>query len=169
MPALPNDPILMKLQGSSLDDEDLLEHRLSETDGALINSVEAGGGGVTEVFVVVWFWTTVWIDGDGVTDVDSGDVSELVAAVLAVPVVLKINWNEPLTHRIVRKRKLLLTFPKNMWLSPSKALRWSSFELYRSPWTVLLCCLNFRTSSISKSGSHSKEILSSRLFPNGCT
>lgn len=94
-PALPNDPIFMKLQPSSFDDVDLLEHRLSETDGTPSSSVVDGGGGVTEVFVITWFWTTVWIEGDGVTDteVDSGDVSELAAAVLAlaVPVVLKIK------------------------------------------------------------------------------
>lgn len=93
MPALPNDPILMKLQPSSVEDDDLLEHRLSDTDGTLSSSaVVDDGGGVTEVFVVTWFWTTVWIEGDGVTDteVDSGDVSELVAAaVVAGPVVLE--------------------------------------------------------------------------------
>lgn len=56
IPALPNDPILMKLQPSSFDDDDLLEHRLSETDGTLSSSiVDGGGGGVTEVFVIAWF------------------------------------------------------------------------------------------------------------------
>lgn len=44
IPALPNDPILMKLKPSSLDDDDLLEHRLSETDGTLSSSVVDGGG-----------------------------------------------------------------------------------------------------------------------------
>lgn len=45
----------MKLQPSSFDDDDLLEHRLSETDGTLNNSAadDDGGVGVTEVFVVV--------------------------------------------------------------------------------------------------------------------
>lgn len=50
-PALPNDPILMKLQPSSADDDDLLEHRLSETDGT--NSSDGGGVSVTGVVAVI--------------------------------------------------------------------------------------------------------------------
>lgn len=42
----------MKLQPSSFDDDDLLEHRLSETDGTVNSSAADVGGGVTEVFVV---------------------------------------------------------------------------------------------------------------------
>lgn len=91
------------------------------------------------------------MEGDGVTDGDSGDVSELVAAIAAV-VVLKLR------KKIISSRKksfaadgnLLLAITQHMRLSSSESLRWPAFELYRSSRTTLLCSLYFSSPRVAK-------------------